>query len=162
VLSRRYGYTHIEVDDYFWEPTDPPYQRMREVDERRRLLAEALALHPRWALAGSLCGWGDVFIPRFELVVFLHLPAATRMARLARREELRYGAEALAPEGKRHAPYQAFMRWAESYDTGDLSIRSLMLHQQWLSALSCPVIRLEGELTSDEQLDRLDRFVSEK
>jgi peptide/nickel transport system permease protein len=37
-------------------------------------------------LSGSLCGWGDVFIPRFELVVFIYIPPEVRMARLAQRE----------------------------------------------------------------------------
>jgi adenylate kinase family enzyme len=110
-LSERYGYAHIDTDRYFWEPSDPPFQRAREVSARQRLLGEALDAHPRWILAGSLCGWGDIFIPRFELVIFLRLPPDIRMARLRERERRRYGADALAPGGRMHEAYEAFMRW---------------------------------------------------
>ena len=90
-------------------------------------------------LSGSLCGWGDVFIPRFDLVVFLCLPPDLRLARLARREVGRYGAEAIAPGGPQHAKYEAFMAWAAAYDEGlDVPERCRTVHEQWLTALPCP------------------------
>ena len=159
-LSERYGYAHIDTDRYFWEPSDPPFQRAREVSARQRLLGEALDAHPRWILAGSLCGWGDVFVPRFELVVFLLLPPDIRMARLRERERRRYGADALVPGGRMHETYEAFMRWAEQYDSADESIRSLRLHEKWLAGLACKSLRLEGALSLDEQIARLREFVS--
>jgi len=111
-LAARFGYTHLDTDTFFWEPTDPPFQRPREVSERRRMLAAALDAHPRWVLTGSLCRWGDIFIPRFELAVFLILPHDLRMARLIEREHQRYGAAALAPGGALHAKYREFLAWA--------------------------------------------------
>ena len=40
-------------------------------------------------LSGSLCGWGDIYIPFFGLVVFLWIPHELRMGRLAAREVAR-------------------------------------------------------------------------
>ncbi len=74
-IARRFGHAHLDVDDFFWERTDPPFTRQREVEARRAMLAAALEAHPRWVLSGSLVGWGDVFIPRFELVIFMYLHA---------------------------------------------------------------------------------------
>src|SRR5207248_1763025 len=76
--------------------------------ERQALLGDALAHHPGWVLSGSLCGWGDVFIPRFDLVVFVWLAPDIRLARLRAREVARYGQEAVAPGGARHAKAEAF------------------------------------------------------
>ncbi len=73
-----------------------------------------------WALSGSLFGWGDVFIPLFDLVVFLYIPADLRMARLRAREIARYGEAAIAPGGAMHASSTAFLQWAAGYDEGDL------------------------------------------
>jgi adenylate kinase family enzyme len=151
-LASRFGYAHLDVDRFFWEPTDPPFTTMREVGERRRMLAAALDAHPRWVLSGSMCGWGNVFVPRFELVVFLYLPPAIRMARLRERERMRYGEAAIRPGGPMHQRCRAFIEWAASYDSGDETIRSLALHQRWLAALACPTIRLEGPLALDEQI----------
>src|SRR5262249_36604311 len=91
--------------------------------------------HQRWVLSGALCGWGDHVIPRFDLVVFLWVPSAIRLARLRAREQDRYGAAALAPGGPHHQRYPAFMAWAAGYDQGGLEIRSRHLPESWLSRL---------------------------
>ena len=92
-------------------------------------------------LSGSLCGWGDVFIPLFDLVVFIYLPPEIRMARLAQREVGRYGADAIAPGGVHRAQYEAFMAWAAAYETVSVE-RNRTMHEQWLTTLPCPVLRL--------------------
>jgi adenylate kinase family enzyme len=158
-IAARYGHSHIDVDNYFWMPSDPPFQQPRDVDERRRMLTEELDAHPRWVLAGSLCGWGDVFVPRFQLVIFIFVPPDLRMARLKQRELERYGADAIAPGGRMHETYEAFIQWAAAYDTADESIRSLRRHEQWMAALPCRWVRIEGALTIDEQLGRLSDLV---
>jgi hypothetical protein len=58
----------------------------------------------------------------------------------------------MMPGGDRYASSQAFLAWAAAYDEGDTSIRSRRLHEQWLSTLPCPVVRLAGEYTIEEQL----------
>ena len=142
-LAGRLGAVHLDTDDFFWLPTEPPFQKIRERAERQALLGEALDRHSGWALSGSLCGWGDAFIPRFEAVVFVWLAPEIRLARLRERERQRYGATAIAPGGSRHAKYEEFMAWAARYDESvDVAERSRRMHEQWLAALPCPVIRI--------------------
>lgn len=143
-LASRLGLVPLDTDDFFWEPTDPPYERARDRATRQALLGAALERHARWALAGSLCGWGDVFIPRFELVVFLDVPTSVRMARLVARERARYG-DAVLPGGPRYDASRAFLDWAASYDTGGVDMRSRARHEAWLAALPCRSIRLDGD-----------------
>jgi adenylate kinase family enzyme len=153
-LAARLGHAHLDTDDYFWEPSDPPFQHIRELESRTALLATALDARSRWVLSGSLCGWGDVFIPRFELVVFLAMPHEVRMARLHARERARYGA-AIEPGGAMHRASGEFLAWAASYDDGGPEIRSRQLHEAWLAALPCPCLRLEGLGTVDEHVARV-------
>jgi hypothetical protein len=110
-----------------------------------------LTAHNAWVSSGSLCGWGDVAIPLFELVVFLSIPKDIRMERLYRREHTRFGTRIL-PGGDMYEVSQAFLMWAASYDEGGLDIRSRRLHDQWLSTLPCPILCFEGEYTINEQL----------
>jgi adenylate kinase family enzyme len=159
-LSQRFGYAHLDTDDYFWEPSVPPFQRPRERRQRQALLGTALDAYPRWVLSGSLCGWGDIFIPRFDLVIFLRVPQEIRLARLKEREQRRYGTEALAPGGAMHEAHMAFLTWAAAYDEGNEDMRSRRRHDQWLAALPCPCVRLEGQLTVAEQLTRLEAEVT--
>ncbi len=156
-VARRFGHAHLDTDDYYWEPTDPPFQRAREVPERQRRLDTALAAHARFVLSGSLFGWGDPFIPRFQLVVFLWIPHDARMARLRVRERERYGA-AIEPGGALHAHHREFMDWAAGYDTGGMDMRSRARHDAWLAALLVPVLRLEGERTTEAHIARIAAF----
>lgn len=158
-LARSFGHTHLDTDDYYWEPTEPLFQRKRELPQRQRLLGAALDAHSRWVLSESLCGWGDKFIPRFDVVVFLLIPAEIRLARLTEREEGRYGREALAPRGAMHGAHEAFMKWAAAYDEGGEDVRSRRRHEMWMAGLTCPLHRLEGVLGLEEQLYRLGRII---
>jgi adenylate kinase family enzyme len=159
-IAGRFGYAHLDADHYYWMPTDPPFTDKREVSERRRLLGLAMDAHPRWIVGGSLVSWGDPFIARFELVIFLYVPHDIRMARLRERELKRYGIAALAPGGGRqHEHYQEFMTWADGYDTAGDEQRSLYLHNRWLTRLPCPVVRLEGDLTTDDRVAKLADWI---
>jgi adenylate kinase family enzyme len=158
-ITERFGHRHLDVDDFFWKPTKPPFQSIREVSARQRMLAHALDAHSRWALSGSLCGWGDMFIPRFELAIFLQIPHEVRMARVMARDRQRYG-DAIAPGGEMHTQHREFIEWATKYDTADESMRSLRLHEKWITTLRCRCIRLEGDLSVEERLARLDALLA--
>jgi adenylate kinase family enzyme len=144
--------THLDTDDYFWEPTDPPFERARPPETRLSLLSADLDSQRSWVLSGCLCGWGDPLIPRFELVVFMWATEAVRLARLRAREREQFGADALAPGGAMHENHEAFIAWAASYDDGDLSMRSRARHEAWLSLLPCRVVRLEAVAPVAEQV----------
>jgi hypothetical protein len=110
-----------------------------------------LTVHDAWVLSGSLCGWGDVAITLFELVVFLAIPQDRRMERLHRREHARFG-ERILPGGDMYEVSQAFLTWAAAYDEGGFDMRSRRRHDQWLRTLPCPIVCLEGEYTIEEHL----------
>ena len=149
-LAARLDVAHLDTDDFFWVPSDPSFEAIRPRAERRALLGDALARHSGWVLSGSLCGWGDVFIPRFDLVVFVWLAPDIRLARLRAREVERYGEAAVAPGGARHAKAEAFLEWAAAYDERlEAPERCRALHEQWLAALPCPVLRLMTAATVD-------------
>ena len=158
-MSARFGYTHLDTDSFFWIATDPPYEKIRPILDRQRMLADALDASPRWVLSGSLSGWGDIFIPRFDLAIFLLIPPEIRMTRIMERERKRYG-DKIAPGGTQHTQSQEFLVWAAKYDSGGESVRSLRVHEKWMTTLPCRCIRLEGDLSTEARLARLRNFVS--
>jgi adenylate kinase family enzyme len=135
---------HHDTDDYFWQPTTPPYRVMRDISERLRLMREVFLPRADWVLSGSLDGWGDPVVPHFDLVVFLSTPKELRLQRLRAREARHFGADAVAPDGWRHKETEEFIEWASRYDEGDREGRNLARHQAWLAAMLCPVLRLDG------------------
>lgn len=135
--------SHHDTDDYLWQPTTPPYREIRAAADRLRLMREVFLDRADWVLSGSLAGWGDPLIPLFNLVVYLHAPTAVRVRRLLAREAKHFGADAIAVGGWRHQETERFIEWASHYDDGGAS-RNSALHQAWLAALPCSVLRLDG------------------
>ncbi|MGA2230427.1 MAG: AAA family ATPase [Tepidisphaeraceae bacterium] len=156
-LRCRLGYAFIDTDDLFWHATTPPYQHKRDRAERLALALDALSKNPTIVMAGSICGWGEQLERAFDLVVFLTVPTEIRLKRLERREARR----------GLHDP--EFFAWAASYDIGATEGRNRQMHEQWLAALQCPVLRLDGQrriadlvseiatLSCDKQLPRPGR-----
>lgn len=151
-LSKEIGYSHFDTDDYFWIKTDPPYTIKRSIEERIDLISKDINNYDRWILTGSLCGWGDVFISYFDLVIYLRIPKEIRMKRLLEREKIRYGTK--IEEGNvMYAAHLEFMNWASKYDDGDLDIRSKSLHYQWLENLNCKVLRIEENIELNDKIE---------
>jgi hypothetical protein len=60
------------------------------------------------------------------------------------------------PGGPRHEASQKFLAWAGGYDEGlDVPERCGRLHDEWLAALPCPVVRFLDATPTDEHLERL-------
>jgi adenylate kinase family enzyme len=153
-LSNKLDYMHFDTDDYYWKPTSPPFQEARNKEERQELLKADLKKHNNWILSGSLCGWGDFFIPYFDLVIYLWIPKELRMKRLKAREKQRYG-ELIEVDGIMHKQHKEFIDWAALYDGGDLTIRSKELHEKWISELPCKILRLEGIFELEEKVEKV-------
>lgn len=158
-LADALAFPHHDTDDYFWQPTSPPHQKMRERADRLRLMHEMFLPRAEWVVSGSLDGWGDPIIPAFDLVAFLTTPREVRLQRLRTREATRYGADAVAPGGWRHKETEEFLEWASHYDDGDLASRSLAKHQAWLATLPCPVLHLDGSRPLSELVADVSRAV---
>jgi len=143
-LADRLALPHHDSDDYFWLPTAPPYQTLRPIPERLRLMREMFLPRLDWVLTGSVTGWGEELVPFFDLVVFVTAPREIRLKRLRAREAAHFGADAVAPGGWRHDETEAFIEWASHYEAGDREGRNLAKHEAWLAALPCPVVRVNG------------------
>ncbi len=153
-LAEKLSVPHFDTDDYHWFTDDAlPYRRRRNPEHRRQLMTKDLDAHESWVLSGALCGWGDVFVPRFGVVVYCWLPAEIRLERIRKRELARYGPERLAPGGDLHNVFEKFCAWAVAYDEDSGNIRSRAREMEWLENLTCPVLRLEEEMAVEEMVE---------
>lgn len=155
-LAVRLPHVHLDSDDYFWEQK---YSKPSDVAERLSSLRADMARHEPWILSGALCGWGDPLRDIFDLVIFLWIPEKIRLERLRAREYERYGDEGL-PGGDKYEDVESFIAWAAEYDTAGVEVRSRMLHEEWMAALSCDLLRLEEDLTVEERVEAVLQYIS--
>jgi hypothetical protein len=140
-LAAHLGFAHLDGDDYYWLPTSPPFREKRDAADRLAAILGDLRAVPSAIVSGSMVGWGAELEDGFDLIVFLYLPAQTRIERLRTREVERFG-----------AADPAFLEWAAQYDQGPPEGRSLAKHIAWLAARRCPVLRLEEDLSVAERI----------
>lgn len=148
-LSRELGFAFLDVDDYFWVPTEPLYQQQRDPAARLSLLVADLAKVPRSVTAGSVINWGGELEDSFSLVIFLTLQRELRLARLLEREVARFG----RADSK-------FLDWAARYDESSVDVNSRAGDESWLNRRSCPVLRLEGDISVPERVARAAKALS--
>jgi len=134
--------------------TNPPYTRSFPNEKRAELLSASIQEFSKCVISGSLCGWGDVFIPNFGLVAFLDVPMDIRIRRLNKRERERWGCR-IQNGGDMYETHTAFIEWTKTYDTSILNDRSRAQHDEWLKLLPCTVLRLDGTKPVEELLKQV-------
>jgi hypothetical protein len=142
-VADRWAVPHADVDDYYWKPTSPPYTEKRAEAERLSLMNAVFLPRDAWVLSGSVMGWGNGLTDSFDAVVFLTVDPVTRMSRLRMRQTVRLG-KTINPGGINEAALQEFLAWAGGYDDPGFAGRNRRGHEEWLSRLSCPVVRLDS------------------
>lgn len=154
-ISKKLGIMHFDIDDFFWEKTNPPFQKIVVKEVRQNKLYNALQSYDNWVLSGSLCGWGDFAIQHFTLGIFLYVPNAIRMDRLLVREIKNYGEEIKNEGHPMYKTHKDFIAWANQYDSGGLEIRSKKLHEDWMKKLNVKILRIEGDIELPNILEKV-------
>lgn len=81
-LAKSLSIKFWDADDFYWKPTDPPYQEKFSVNERQQNLLKAIQDFDDWIIAGSMDSWGGAIIDLFNVVIFLYVPKCVRIQRL--------------------------------------------------------------------------------
>ncbi len=162
-LAQKLDYVYLDTDDFYWLPSEPPYQNKRPIEQRLAHIHDAIeqAKPKGCVISGSLDGWGDPLISLFNLVVFLKVSTQVRISRLREREARRYGKEAISAGGGMYEQHEAFIAWASTYDEGTMDGRSLPRHEKWLNTLSRPVLRLDGTETLENLLGQISKKLAQ-
>ena len=143
-VARQTGFQHLDVDHYYWQLTDPPFQEKIPLAKRSAALKADCEKYENVVVSGSLVSWGEEWKSAFDLAVFVTLDQETRMERLQKREIERYGDKLQNDATFQHSS-KAFMDWASQYDDPEFTGRSRRIHEEWISKLKCKIIRVDSQ-----------------
>lgn len=158
LLATAYAVPFFDSDDYYHEPTDPPFQTQRTPQSRYDLICRDLPADANWVLSGGVMGWEPYPELAFTLVILLITPAAVRMSRLRERERNRFG-ERIAPGGDLYETHEEFIQWASRYDVGDVPGKTLQRHEAYLLSQTCPALKLSGTLPVESLTNQVTAFL---
>ncbi len=142
-LSHMLDITFYESDDIYWEETTLPYSEKRTIEERVAILEHITKDNDSWIISGSAISWGEILLQRSELIILLYCDEDIRIERLKLREYLEFG-NRISEGHDMFENHRGFLDWARRYDSGDLTMRSRVSEEAWVTKAGCSILRLEN------------------
>ena len=155
MLADRIGYEFIDNEDLYFPKTDPSYtfSSPRSQEEVIRLLEEKIRNHHRFVFASVKGNYGDQLIAALDHIVLIEVPKQIRSRRVRDRSYQKFG-DRILPGGDL---YEKESKWFSLTDD-----RPDTYVTDWLETVDCPVIRIDGTLPVEENVDYLVSVLADK
>ena len=148
MLADRMGYEFIDNEDLFFPKADPSYvfSTPRSEEEVIRLLEEKISSNNRFIFAAVRGNYGDKLVASLNCVVLIDVPKQIRSQRVRDRSYQKFG-DRILPGGDL---YDKESKWFSLTDS-----RPETFVTDWLETVDCPMIRIDGTLPVEENVDCL-------
>ena len=153
-IEKRTDFKHLDVDDYYWKKTDPPFQVKIPLEERNENLKADFIKFENIVISGSMVSWGKEWETAFDLAIFIQLENTERMIRLKAREIDRFG-EKLITDKNVQRNSKAFLEWANQYEHPNFNGRSLKTHKNYIELLNCRTLTIDGKMELNEKAEMI-------
>lgn len=154
VLAEKLDITYFDFDDYYWLPSDPPFTKPREAEEKFRMIVNDTMDLDDFVISGH---YAEEFKPiddRLTHAIFIWVPAKIRQQRL-RQRELDWFGDRVLPGGDMYDGHEAFVKWAGNYDLNNDTGRNIAKHTKRMKILKCPILKIEGDIPLDDILKQI-------
>ena len=146
MLADRMGYEFIDNEDLYFPKTDSSYMfsNPRNKKEVIRLLEERISNNKQFIFASVKGDYGDTLIASLDYIVLIEVPEQIRNQRVRDRSYQKFG-DRILPGGDL---YDKESKWFSLTDS-----RPDTYVTDWLRTVNCPVIRIDGTLPVEKNLD---------
>ena len=139
-LAERLNFRFIDIEDIYFDRKDNPnypYEKSRPYGEVVSLLTNILDSENDFVLASVTGSFGDEFISHLKCVISIEVPKEIRLKRVHNRSYILFG--------EKSCKGGAFYEQIKSVHNFCAS-RNENLVNDWLSTISCPIIKVDGTL----------------
>ncbi|MCQ2478714.1 MAG: AAA family ATPase [Clostridia bacterium] len=153
ILAERLSYRFIDDEDLYFSKQDKSYKfsNPRSKAEVEHILETMIAENNNFVFSAVKGDYGDTLISALDYAILIEVPKQIRIQRVRERSFVEFG-ERILPGGdlfeKENAWFSFVERRAEDYVS------------KWIEQLNCPVIRLDGTLPIEENVNYLISTVS--
>lgn len=155
LLADRMEYEFIDNEDLFFPKADPSYtfSNPRSKEEAIQLLEEKISRNNRFVFAAVKGNYGGRLIASLDHIVLIEVPKQIRSKRVRDRSYQKFG-DRILPGGDL---YDIESKWFSLTDS-----RPDTYVSDWLETVNCPVIRIDGTLPVENNLDYIVSELSDE
>lgn len=148
ILAKRMSYQFIDNEDLYFPKNDKSYMfsNPRSKEEVIHILEEKISKEDKFIFAAVKGNYGEKFLAQIDYVILVEVPKKIRMDRVKMRSAQKFGDRILADGDlaeKENAWFSLVNSRPENYVT------------EWLEMVKCPIIRIDGTLPIEENVDYL-------
>lgn len=148
MLAERLSCPFIDSEELFFSETEgySTFSHRRSRQDVIRMIEERIKMDHRFVFAAVTGDYGDAFLSSVDQVVLMEAPREIRLRRVYERSLRRFGARML-PGGDLHDQERGWFCRVESRPEDHV--------RTWLRNVRCPVIRVDGTLPPEQNLNEI-------
>lgn len=134
-LAEVLQFRHMDAEDYYFTESANPYSHARTQEDVRKLLLDDIGSSPCFVYSCVKGDMGEEINKRYDMIVYLEVPAEIRGIRLRQRAAEKFG-ERILPGGDLYEQEEKFFAFAAGRSSAPI--------EEWIKNMPCRVIRLDG------------------
>lgn len=155
LLADRLGYLFIDNEELYFpnRDSDYSYSSAASKDEAIHLLEEKIKENRDFVFSAVRGDYGDRLISDLDYIVLIEVPREIRLQRVYDRSFSKYGERILSGGDLFEKENEWFSRVGnrpEEYITG------------WIATINCPIVRIDGTLPAEENVDYIVLEINKK
>ena len=145
-LAEKLHFHFIDIENLYFPKTDHNYiyASPRTREEVEKLLLHEMKVHENFILASVKGDYGEAIYPFLQYAILLDVPKDIRLQRVKKRSYQKFGNRMLLG-GDLYEQEERFFHFVESRDENFV--------EEWLKSLKCPIIRIDGTKSIDENIN---------
>jgi len=151
-LAEAISFHFIDNEQLYFSRKDEKdvYTNAKSREDVERLLLEEVEAHSDFVFAAVKGDYGKEVVEKYRYVILVEVPQEIRSQRVRNRSFQKFG-DRMLPGGDLYEQEEAFFRMAEA--------RKEEYVEKWIRTLDCPVIRVDGTKSVQENVDFIMREI---
>lgn len=153
ILAEKFHF--IDIENLYFPKTNPNkiYASPRTRKEVEKLLLHEIKTHKDFILASVKGDYGEDIYSLIQYAILLDVPKNIRLKRVKKRSFQKFGNRMLLG-GDLYEQEENFFHFVESRDEN--------IVEEWVKSLKCPVIRMDGTKSIDENTNFIMERIQNK
>lgn len=150
LLAETLGYTHMDVEDYYFKDSSVPYANPRTKEEVQELLLSDMNTHGNFVFSSVGGDMGAEVNAKYDLILYIQAPLDIRLERVKRRAFEQFG-DRVSQGGDMYEQEQSFFDF--------VAARTPDRIDAWIKTMECPVLCVDGCKSIAENVRLITKYI---